>query len=161
MVEHWLPKPRVAGSSPVYRSKGVMVAMSMVAISLLEWITRTRDPINKESAACCAGSLQAKRQADYESRLPLNRKAPQRCFLLYKWTRARDPINKEKRCLQRGVLCKQSGKPITSPVYYSTESALMGAFMFFSLKYFIFLLTRPYGHTLTLYSLANKSYDYE
>ena len=49
----------------------------------------------------------------------------------------------------------------SSPVYRSTESALMGAFMFFSLKYFIFLLTRPYGHTLTLHSLANKSYDYE
>ena len=83
LVEHWLPKPRVAGSSPVYRSKGVMVAMSMVAISLLEWITRTRDPINKESAACCAGSLQAKRQADYESRLPLNRKRPYGCFHVF------------------------------------------------------------------------------
>ena len=28
-------------------------------------------------------------------------------------------------------------------------------------KYFIFLLTRPQGHVLTLHSLANQSYDYE
>ncbi len=25
LVEHWLPKPRVAGSSPVYRSTGIKI----------------------------------------------------------------------------------------------------------------------------------------
>ena len=34
-------------------------------------------------------------------------------------------------------------------------------FLFFLLKFFFFLLTRPGGHILTLHSLANKSYDYE
>ena len=48
--------------------------------------------------------------------------------MLYRRARTRDPINKVKRCLQRGVLCKQSGKPITSPVYRSTEKHPKGAF---------------------------------
>ena len=89
----------------------------MVAINLLERITRTRDPIDKEKHSLLRGVLSPLRyesgEADYEPRLPLNRKRPYGCFHV------------------------------------------------FSLKYFIFLLTRPYGHTLTLHSLANKSYDYE
>ena len=70
LVEHWLPKPRVAGSSPVYRSKQVMVAISMVAISFLGMHHGNPRPIKQGQAR---------------------------------------------------VLCKQSGKPITSPVYRSTE----------------------------------------
>ena len=63
LVEHWLPKPRVAGSSPVYRSFlfimliPTLIIVAFLVFSLLVMSTEQINHVNRAAVAMCCGVI--------------------------------------------------------------------------------------------------------